>query len=172
MKLRLILILAIALLPAFSSDVVAEDRPDAAQTAETLRAQLLEIQAKESELQARARQLDEDLKPENIERSLAGIGSTKPEELREQRRRQLTIEREGVNAQLKLLARSRERLESITRTAETQAYQQSADGTTLPLGQTLQAHYAATPPWLLGMLAGLVVILGIGLVLAVKRRLV
>ena len=48
-------------------------------------------------------QLDESIKPENIERSLAGIGSTRPEELRETRRRQLTIERDGVLAQLKTL---------------------------------------------------------------------
>jgi hypothetical protein len=70
--------------------------------------------------------LDESLKPENIERSLAGIGSTRPEELREQRRRQLTIERDGVQAQLKTLETSRQRLETALANAEVLAYQESA----------------------------------------------
>ena len=80
---------------------VAAQSNSAAQSLVELRARLAEVENKEKELNARARQLDEDLKPENIERSLAGIGSTKPEELREHRRRQLTIERDGVRAQLK-----------------------------------------------------------------------
>jgi len=129
-KLGLSLILFIALVPAFTAGVAGQSESGAAQTADDLRVQLLEVQAKEAELQARARQLDEDLKPENIERSLAGVGSTRPEELRELRRRQLTIERDSVRAQLKLVGTSRERLETVIRTADTQAYQQSAVGTT------------------------------------------
>jgi hypothetical protein len=100
----------------------------AAESAEKLRAQLLEVQTKEEELKLRAQQLDEALKPENIERSLAGIGSTKPEELRESRRKQLQIERDGVEAQLKLLETSRIRLEAAILNADTRAYQQSAGG--------------------------------------------
>lgn len=135
MKLKLVLILFVALIAASAVEAVAQgnkENTNSAQTAEDLRAQL-EVQAKESELQARAHQLDEDLKPENIERSLAGIGSTKPEELREMRRRQLAIERDRVQSQLKLVATSRERLESVIRFADTQAYQQSAEGTSAPL---------------------------------------
>src|SRR5256885_6675753 len=90
MRFGLTLILLIAFVPAFAIGVAAQSASSAAQRVEELRAQLLDVQAKETELQARARQLDEDLKPENIERSLAGIGSTRPEELRESRRRQLT----------------------------------------------------------------------------------
>lgn len=102
MKLKLTLILFVTLVTASAPETVAQgskENTDSVQAAEDLRAQLLDVQAKESELQARARQLDEDLKPENIERSLAGIGSTKPEELREMRSRQLTIERDRVQAQ-------------------------------------------------------------------------
>ena len=40
-----------------------------------------------------AAELEEDLKPENIERALAGFGSTKPEEVRDRRRRLLMIEK-------------------------------------------------------------------------------
>jgi hypothetical protein len=99
---------------------------EAAERVEKLRAQLLEVQTKENALRARVEQLDESIKPENIERSLAGIGSTRPEELREARRRQLTIERDGVLAQLKTLETSRQRLEAAIATAEALAYQQSA----------------------------------------------
>ena len=132
--------------------------------AEDLRAKLLEVQAKESELQARAHQLDEDLKPENIERSLAGIGSTKPEELREMRRRQLTIERDRVQAQLKLVANSRDRLESVIRFADAQNYQQSAEGTTTPL-QMLK--FATGSQRSRRILAGFSVVLVIGLGISV-----
>ena len=59
---------------------------NAQERAANLRAQLTEMQVKEAELQARLRQLEEDIKPENIEHSLAGVGSTHPEDLREARR--------------------------------------------------------------------------------------
>src|SRR2546423_11933332 len=125
MKLVLVL-LSLVLTLMFAASVYAQDSSSAAESVEKLRAQLLEVQAKEDALRARAEQLEESLKPENIERSLAGVGSTKPEELREARRRQLTIERDGVQAQLKLLETSRQRLETAISNAEARAYQQSA----------------------------------------------
>jgi hypothetical protein len=91
-----------------------------------LRAQLLDVQAKEAELQERTRQLDEELKPENIERSLALNGSTRPEELRDQRRRLLENEKERVRVQLDQLAASRVRLEAAISTADAEAYRRSA----------------------------------------------
>ena len=121
MKRKTSLVLLALLL--LSVNVYAQE---AAERVEKLRAQLLEMQTKENALRARAEQLEESIKPENIERSLAGIGSTKPEELREARRRQLTIERDGVLAQLKTLETSRQRLESAIANAEALAYQQSA----------------------------------------------
>ena len=74
----------------------------------------------------RAEYLDEALRPENIERSLAGIGSTRPEELRESRRRQLQTQRDGITAQLRTLETSRLRLEAAILDADARAYQQSA----------------------------------------------
>ena len=100
--------------------------PSAAESLEKLRAQLIEVQAKEEALRDRVQQLEESLKPENIERSLAGVGSTRPEELRENRRRQLTIERDGVLTQLRLVETSRQRLEKAIADAEGRAYQESA----------------------------------------------
>lgn len=114
------------LLLTFSGAVQAQQTTSAAERAEKLRAQLLEVQTKEDALRARAEELDEALKPENIERSLAGIGSTKPEELRESRRRNLQKQRDGVEAQLTVLETSRLRLESAILDADARAYQQSA----------------------------------------------
>ena len=165
MKRALGLVLFLALVAGFTANATAQDASNVSESLDTLRSQLLDAQAKEAELEARQHQLDEDLKPENIERSLAGIGSTKPEELRESRRRQLTIERDGVRAQLKLVATSRERLESVIRMAETQAYQQSM------LNQTVAGKHSWSLGWVVGITAAVGEILGIVLlvVLAVKR---
>ncbi len=98
----------------------------AQEIAANLRMQLSEVQVRQAEMQARAEQLEEDLKPENIERSLAGIGSTRPELLREQRRRQLEIARVRVRVQLDELDRTHTRLEAAIAEADAVAYWQSA----------------------------------------------
>lgn len=137
--------LVLLLLLVFSASVYAQETtPSAAESVEKLKAQLLEVQAKEDALRIRLAQLDENIKPENIERSLAGIGSTKPEELRESRRRQLAIERDGVLAQLNTLATSRQRLETALANAEIVAYQQSARPT-----QMMSATSPRRYPWLM-----------------------
>lgn len=164
MKFTLSLILLMFLFPVLSGSAFAEGTSDAAQSVAELRAQLSDVQAKENELQARARRLDEDLKPENIERSLAGVGSTRPEELRELRRRQLTIERDSVRTQLNLLATSRERLESAIRRAEGVAYQQSAEGFATPQNKTMMVQSAGGARWTVLGLSGVVALWGIALV--------
>jgi|SRR5215204_96887 len=105
-----------------------QDQPSAAEEVENIKLKLIEVGATEEMLKLQVQQLDEALKPENIERSLAGVGSTRPEDLREQRRRQLSIEKTGVVAQLETLGIQRSRLESALATAEANAYQQSANG--------------------------------------------
>ncbi len=173
MRLSLSLILLLMLVSAFALVVSAEEKDakrDAAQTADNLRLQLVDIQSKESELQARARQLEENVKPENIERSLAGIGSTKPEELREFRRRQISIELESVRNKLRILATSRERLESAIRTAEAEAYQQSAEGVAVPVAQALKAGPSAGPRWFV-MAAACIGVLAAVFVIAIVRKL-
>jgi cytochrome c biogenesis protein ResB len=127
MKFKANLVL-FTLLSIFIVTTQAQQRTTAAESGEQLRAQLLEVQTKEEALRSRAQQLDEALKPENIERSLAGVGSTRPEELRETRHRQLQIERDSVESQLKLLETSRTRLEAAIRDADARAYQESALG--------------------------------------------
>src|SRR6266566_3657543 len=93
--------------------------------AATLRAQLTEVQAQQTELQTRLAQIDEDIKPENIERSLAGIGSTHPEDLREARRRQLEIQRKGIQSQLDTLVTTRAHLEAAIAAADAQGYRET-----------------------------------------------
>lgn len=171
MKRAIGLLLFVILVAAYTTNIAAQDASSNAPTVETLRLQLLEAQAKEAELQARQRQLDEDLKPENIERSLAGVGSTRPEELRESRRRQLSIERDGVRAQLKLATTSRERLESVIRTAEAQAYQQSASESSPLLNQAMVGKRSWSFGWVVGIVAAVSEILGLGMlvILAIRR---
>ena len=118
--------LAVLFLLLFAVSSYAQETASAAENVEKLRGQLLEVQGQEEDLRARLQQLDESLKPENIERSLAGIGSTKPEELRETRRRNLQKQRDGVEAQLTVLETSRLKLESAILDADARAYQQSA----------------------------------------------
>lgn len=98
----------------------------AQEIAANLRVQLSEVQLRQVDMQARDEQLEEDLKPENIERSLAGVGSTHPELLREQRRRQLETARVRVRVQLDELDRSHTRLETAIAEADALAYWQSA----------------------------------------------
>jgi hypothetical protein len=89
--------------------------------AEGLRAQLRDVQEKEADLQSRSEQLDYEARPEVIERSLAVTGSTRPEDLREARRKQLEAEKSRVQSQLNLLATSRARLETAIANAEAEA---------------------------------------------------
>ena len=169
MKFNVQVMLFLAICLTITAQLAAQ-APSAAQRVDELRGQLAETQAKEAELEARLRQLDENIKPENIERSLAGVGSTKPEELREQRRRQLSIERDGVRAQLKLLATSRERLEQSIRATEGVAYQQSAEVATPPVSQALVAQTSLGSRWI-GITAALAItIAGLIFGIAFVRR--
>lgn len=171
MKQALSLILLLALVAAFALSAAAqeanEENTDAAVSVADLRSKLLEVQAREAELQARAKQLDEDLKPENITRSLAGVGSTKPEEIRELRRRELTIAKEGIANQLRLLATSRTRLEGVIRSAEAREYQQTADGS---LNQVRANQGLSNPRWLAIMTMAALGVLGAVLTLVLIRK--
>jgi hypothetical protein len=169
MKLHIAAIMVLLSIFTLHSVVWAQETT-AAETVDQLRAQLTEVKAKEESLRIRAQQLDEDLKPENIERSLAGIGSTRPEDLRAQRRRQLTIEKDGVNAQLKILETSRLRLEAAIANAEARAYHESASPKASPAAQMLVDSAVLSNASVVVPLV-LVVILFVGLIvlIVVKR---
>jgi len=90
----------------------------AEQRAESIRAQMLDTESKLADLQARMDQVDYSLKPENIDRSIAGYGTVHPEEARDSRRRQLENEKARLQAQITLLENSRTRLQASLSTAE------------------------------------------------------
>ena len=91
----------------------AEDR------AGVLRKQLLELIEKETSYKSRLAQLDEDMRPENIERALSGIGTTRTAELRDVRRRVPWKSSEaGLESLLSLTSQSRLRLEEDVRQAD------------------------------------------------------
>jgi len=83
-----------------------------------LRTELRDVQAKEADLEARAEDVDYALKPENIERATAGYGTTHPEEVREQRRKQLESEKQRLRKQLDQLAISHARLDEAIATSD------------------------------------------------------
>ena len=128
--MRLLVISLLAILVGLGTVLAQGQRKqDPADVVVDIQLQLIDLTAKEEDLKLQAQQLDEALKPENIERSLAGFGSTRPEELREQRRRELTVEKARVTAQQEQLSLQRARLETNLAAAQVEAYQQSARGT-------------------------------------------
>lgn len=90
----------------------------AEQRAEQLRGQLMDVQGKIADFESRLEQLDFALRPENIENSTAGYGSTRPEVAREARRKSLESEKGRVQVQLKLAETSRSRLEVAVANAD------------------------------------------------------
>ncbi len=90
----------------------------AEQRAESVRTQMLDTESKLADLQARMDQVEYSLKPENIDRSIAGYGTVHPEDARDTRRRQLENERARLQAQITLLENSRTRLQASLSTAE------------------------------------------------------
>ena len=162
-------LLLLAALVLIAADVRGQEN-DAAATVANLKAQLSEVQYRQAESQIRLEQLESDLKPENLARHFNGFGSSRPEELRETRRRQLQLEKDHVVLQLEQLAADRTRLTAAISDAEARAYHQSAQGA------------AALRPdpnrraWILsnaGTLAGIILLLvvtSVALAFAIRRR--
>ena len=115
-RLLIGLLLILAVTPVWAQDAAAVD-----QSVEALRQQLRDLVDKQAQLEARVQQLEEALRPENIERSVAGIGTTDAAALRERRRQQLEREKAVVEEQLQSLSASRTRLETSIASAEAEA---------------------------------------------------
>lgn len=90
----------------------------AEQRAEGMRRQLLDLIEKETGYRARMMQFDEDMRPDSIDRSLSGIGTTRTGDLRDMRRRQLDNERRGVESLLNQTTAGRIRLEDDLKQAD------------------------------------------------------
>jgi len=90
----------------------------AEERAEILRKQLIELIEKETQFKMRLAQLEEEMRPENIERTLSTYGTTRTVEIRETRRRVLENEKRGVDSLLQITSQSRLRLEEDVRQAD------------------------------------------------------
>jgi len=88
------------------------------QRAEALQPQMQDTVEKESALQARMDQIDEQLRPENIDQSLAGVGSMRPEEAKEALRRRLTNDKRRLQTQADLLHQNHARLQASLATSD------------------------------------------------------
>ncbi len=88
------------------------------QRAEAVQAQIQDVIDKTAPLQRRIDQLDEQLRPENIDQALAGVGSMRPEEAKDALRRRLSNEKRRIQAQLDLLHQSQARLQASLATAD------------------------------------------------------
>lgn len=126
LKIRNVLVAFCAVMFSFSTSVLAQqDAAKATENAiqttdkiEDLRAKIEEIETKKASLQEQIRQIDEAMLPENLERTTVIAGSTRPEEIRENRRRQLEIEKKGAQSQLELLNQNRQRIEMSIATTQ------------------------------------------------------
>lgn len=90
----------------------------AEQRAESLRKQLFEMIEKESGVRTRLEQITFDARPETIERSTAFVGSLRPEEIREQRRKSLEAEKRNLESLMTQIQSSRARLEANVEQAD------------------------------------------------------
>ncbi|HEX6625175.1 MAG TPA: hypothetical protein VF064_15795 [Pyrinomonadaceae bacterium] len=92
------------------------------QRAEVLRKQLIELIEKETAFKTRLVQVEEDLRPDSIDRAISLVGSTRTPELRDVRRRVLENERKGVESLLNQTSQSRLRLEEDVKQADALVY--------------------------------------------------
>ena len=86
--------------------------------AESLRKQLFEMVEKEASVRMRLEQISFDARPEMIDRSTAFVGSLRPEEIREQRRRSLEAEKRNLESLLTQIQTSRTSLEENVQKAD------------------------------------------------------
>lgn len=79
--------------------------------AESLRKQLFEIVEKEATVRTRLEQVSFDARPEMIERSAVFVGSMRPEEIRDQRKKSLDAEKKNLESLLTQIQTTRTSLE-------------------------------------------------------------
>ena len=83
----------------------------AEQRAETLRKQLFDMIERESQIKTKLDQIENDIRPEVLERSVAFAGSLRPEELRDMRRKNLDTEKRNLQNLLSEIQRTKSSLE-------------------------------------------------------------
>jgi len=99
-------------------DLIQECLTRAEQRAEGLQTQLRDVLEKESNLQAQMDRVEEQSRPESIDRQAALTGTFRPDELRDTIRRQYEAEKRRLRTQLEVLQGSRTRLEVALNSAD------------------------------------------------------
>ena len=84
----------------------------AEQRSESLRKQRFEMVDKENSIRSRLDQIEVEIRPEMIERSIATVGSLRPEELREAKRKSLDNERRNLQNLLSDVVSARTNLDA------------------------------------------------------------
>ena len=90
----------------------------AEQRSETLRKQLFDMIERESQIKTKLDQIENDIRPEMIERSVSFAGSLRPEELRDQRRKSLDIDKRNLKNLLAEIQNTKSNLELNLQKAE------------------------------------------------------
>jgi chromosome segregation ATPase len=99
-------------------DLIMERLGRAEQRAEAVQSQLRDTLEKEANLQARVDQLEEQSRPENLDRQIATLGSFRPDVERERLRAQYENEKRRVRELMEVNSRQRQRLELSLQTAD------------------------------------------------------
>ena len=123
----------------------------AEQRSSQLRAEQRDVQGKIGEFEVRLEDVEFALKPENIERATQVYGTTRPEELRAQRRRQLETERDRSRRQLEQLRASDAQLTQAIATADAEVERlqkrlDAADRSAVENAKTKAQSGELTPP--------------------------
>jgi hypothetical protein len=90
----------------------------AEQRSESLRKQLFEMIEKENSIKLRLDQIELDMRPEAIDRSLQLAGSLRPEEVRDTRRKTLLAEKNNLSSLLLQIQQNRTNLETSVNKAD------------------------------------------------------
>jgi len=90
----------------------------AEQRSETLRKQLFDMIERESQIKTKLDQIENDIRPEMIERSVSFAGSLRPEELRDQRRKSLDIDKRNLKNLVTEIQNTKSNLELNLQKAE------------------------------------------------------
>jgi len=83
----------------------------AEQRSESLRKQRFDLIDKETSIRTRLDQIEFDMRPESIERNVATMGSLRPEEIRDARRKSLDAEKRNLTNLLNEVVSTRNTLE-------------------------------------------------------------
>lgn len=90
----------------------------AEQRAESLRKQLFDVIERENQIKTKLDQIEYDIRPEMLERSVAFAGSLRPEELRDNRRKSLTSDKRNLETLLTEIQNTKTSLETNVQKAD------------------------------------------------------